>query len=238
MIYVNGDSHCAGAEIVNDFCFACDDPKFHAQKNRLAHPENIPHTFGYKIATELNQPFFLEAESASSNDRILRTTRKTISETTNKNNMFVIIGWATFEREEWPYQDKHIQITASGTDTVPPEMEEEYKIWVMNQTEGVLDLKTQTWHDKIYDFHLELREQNIKHLFFNTYLYFDIVKEKLDWHNQYIDPYSQDSVYYYWCKKKGYKTRNNGYHYGADAHNAYFHYLLDKVKLQYDINQA
>ena len=66
MIYVNGDSHSAGAELVSDYSFAADDRKYIAWGSR-AHPEAIPHTYGYKIAQALNQSFFLEAESASSN---------------------------------------------------------------------------------------------------------------------------------------------------------------------------
>lgn len=49
MIYVNGDSHSAGAEIVNGYCFAADDRRYIAWGSR-AHPEAVPHTFGYKLA--------------------------------------------------------------------------------------------------------------------------------------------------------------------------------------------
>jgi len=234
VIYINGDSHSAGAEIINDHCFAEDDRRFTALGKR-PHPENIPYTFGYKLANALNQPFWLDAESASSNDRIIRTTRKAISETINKQNMFIIIGWATFEREEWQYKDGYVQVSASGSDSVPEEYKEKYKKWVTEQTKQVLDQKTKTWHDQIYDFHLELQEQNIKHLFFNTYACFDTIENKLNWYDKFIYPYSKDETYFKWCKSKGYKTRNNGYHYGADAHNAYFLYLLDKVKSQFNI---
>jgi hypothetical protein len=232
VIYINGDSHSAGAEIINDHCFAEDDKRFTALGKR-PHPENIPYTFGYKLANALNLPFWLDAESASSNDRIIRTTRKAISGTINKQNMFIIIGWATFEREEWQYKDGYIQISASGIDSVPEELKNDYREWVTRQTEQVLDEKTKMWHDKIYDFHLELQEQNIKHLFFNTYIHFKNIENKVDWDNQFIDPYSQDETYFYWCKNKQFKTRNNGYHYGADAHNEYFLYLLDIVKDQF-----
>ncbi len=234
MIYVNGDSHSAGAEIINNYCFAEDDRRFTALGKR-PHPENIPYTFGYKLASALNQPFFLDAESASSNTRILRTTKKVISETKNKKDMFIIIGWATFERTEWKYEDGYVQISAGGTDSVPEELKDDYKNWVEQQTEKVLDEKTKIWHDKIYEFHMELREQNIKHLFFNTYLHFDMIDKELDWHDQFISPYDQRETFYYYCKRKGFKNRNNGYHYGADAHNDYFLYLLEKVKAQYNI---
>jgi hypothetical protein len=210
VIYVNGDSHSAGAELVNDYCFAEDDPRYLAY-GRRAHPEAIPHTYGYKIAQALNQSFFLEAESASSNTRILRTTQKIISETKDKSKIFVIIGWATWEREEWEYQDGYIQITASGTDSVPESMEEEYKEWVLKQTPEEHKRKEQLWIQKIAQFSKELDDQKIKHLFFHT------------------DEYTQ------YLREQGYQTINDGYHFGIDAHTAWYKYLLPKMQAQYQI---
>ena len=210
MIYVNGDSHSAGAELVNDYCFAEDDPRYLAY-GRRAHPEAIPHTYGYKIAQALNQSFFLEAESASSNARIIRTTQKTISETKDKSKLFVIIGWATWEREEWEYLDGYLQVTASGTDSVPESMEEEYKEWVVKQTPEESKRKEQLWIQKIAQFSKELDDQNIKHLFFHT--------------NEYTQ----------YLREQGYQNVNGGYHFGIDAHTAWYKYLLPKVQAQYQI---
>ena len=210
MIYVNGDSHSAGAELINGYCFAADDRRYIAWGSR-AHPEAIPHTYGYKIAQALNQSFFLEAESASSNARILRTTQKTISETKDKSKLFVIIGWTTWEREEWEYLDGYLQVTASGTDSVPESMEEEYKEWVVKQTPEEFERKRQLWIQKIDQFSKELDDQNIKHLFFHTNEY-----------TQYLN-------------EQGYQAVNGGYHFGIDAHTAWYKYLLPKVQEQYQI---
>jgi len=210
VIYVNGDSHSAGAELINGYCFAADDRRYIAWGSR-AHPEAIPHTYGYKIAQALNQSFFLEAESASSNARILRTTQKTISETKDKSKLFVIIGWTTWEREEWEYLDGYLQVTASGTDSVPESMEEEYKEWVVNQTPEECKRKEQLWTQKIAQFSKELDDQTIKHLFFHT--------------NEYRK----------YLREQGYQTVNGGYHFGIDAHTAWFKYLLPKVQAQYQI---
>ena len=125
MIYVNGDSHSAGAEIVNSYCFAQDDPRYLAWGKR-PHPEAIPETYGYKLARAMNQAFHTDAESASSNKRILRTTKKFIEETQDKKHLFVVIGWATWEREEWQDGEDYVQVTASGTDSVPEYMVEDY----------------------------------------------------------------------------------------------------------------
>ena len=210
MIYVNGDSHSAGAELVSDYSFAADDRKYIAWGSR-AHPEAIPHTYGYKIAQALNQPFFLEAESASSNTRILRTSRDFVNKTKDKNKLFVIIGWTSWEREEWEYLDGYLQVTASGIDSVPESMEEEYKKWVIKQTREEFQRKKQLWIQKIDQFSKELGDQNIKHLFFHT--------------NEYTQ----------YLTEQGYQTVNGGYHFGIDAHTAWYKYLLPKVQEQYQI---
>ena len=46
--------------------------------------------------------------------------------------MFIIIGWST-ERVEWSYLDGYLQLTASGTDSVPDEYVDKYKTWVLNR---------------------------------------------------------------------------------------------------------
>jgi len=211
VIYVNGDSHSAGAEIINGYCFAADDRRYIAWGSR-AHPEAIPHTYGYKIAQALNQPFFLEAESASSNARILRTSREFVDETKDKSKLFVIIGWTTAEREEWEYLDGYMQITSSGTDSVPESMAEEYKEWVINQTYEEVKRKQKIWREKITEFSNYLNSVNVNHLFFR----------------------SQEFIEHSY--EQGYTTVSPGsLHFGIDAHTAWYKYLLPKVQAQYQI---
>jgi hypothetical protein len=211
VIYVNGDSHSAGAEIINGYCFAADDRRYIAWGSR-AHPEAIPHTYGYKIAQALNQPFFLEAESASSNARILRTSREFVDETKDKSKLFVIIGWTTAEREEWEYQDGYMQITSSGTDSVPESMVEKYKEWVTKQTLEEHKRKQKIWREKITEFSNYLNSVNVNHLFFR----------------------SQEFIEYSY--EQGYTTVSpSSLHFGIDAHTAWYKYLLPKVQEQYQI---
>ena len=213
MIYINGDSHSAGAEIINGYCFAADDRRYIAWGSR-AHPEAIPLTFGYKIAQALNQPFFMDAESASSNARIIRTTTQFIEQTQDKSKLFVIIGWSSWDREEWQYQDGYIQITASGTDSVPESMQEEYKKWVTEQTPEEWNRKKRFWYNRIAQFSEELTNQNIKHIFFHTYEYTDYLTEQ------------------------GYKTINGGYHFAEDGHTAWYKHLLPQVMKQFNVQNT
>ena len=225
MIYVNGDSHSAGADIIPGVCFAQDDPRYLAY-GRRAHPEAIIQTYGYHVAQTFNQGLFCEAESGSSNDRILRTAKHYIENTKDKKSIgFVIIGWTSWEREEWKHGEDYLQVTASGTDSVPESMEEEYKEWVVKQTPEELKRKEQLWYDRIWDFHCELNDQNIRHVFFNSMNRFN---DNRDWDINFIPiSYSQ------WLTEQGFNTVENNSHYGADAHRAWGKYIVTIVNTQY-----
>jgi hypothetical protein len=224
-LYVNGDSHSAGAEAVNNYCFAIDDPKLW-ELGRVPHPDNLAVSYGKLLADRLDYTFECEAESASSNTRIIRSTRDYLKE--SKPDL-VIIGWSTWEREEWFHNDSYFQVTASGTDHVPKELAEQYKQWVINTVDRSAENEL-FWHNEIYKFHNELNDLGIKHLFFNTYRYFAHIKlnnlPKYDWDNSYIDPYDQNYTYYYWLKNNGFNTVNSqSYHFGADAHAKWADFL-------------
>lgn len=230
MIYINGDSHSAGAELIADYCFAEDDPKYVAW-GRRAHPDAIPHTFGYKLAKSMNQPFFMDAESASSNARILRTTRKFVADTLNKRDLFVIIGWSTWEREEWQHGEDWLQVTASGTDSVPQELEQQYKDFVIAQTPAEVARKRDYWADTINELHHELKEQDVKHLFFNSYQNFDLTKHT--WDGCFIAETYTDYLH-----SLGYECVNNGYHFGKEAHVEWFKVLQQMVLEHYKPKQG
>lgn len=213
MIYINGDSHSAGAELIKNYCFAEDDPRYTAW-GRRPHPEATPLTFGYKLARALNQPFHTDAESASSNARILRTTKMFLENTQDKRHLFLVIGWTTWEREEWLVGEDYLQVTASGTDSVPESLQEDYKAWVLQQTDDVLKQKETQWKNTITGFSKELDKQNIKHLFFHT------------------DDYTK------FLLEQGIQTVNGGYHFGVDAHVSWFKHLLPQVQSQYNIKST
>ena len=89
ILYVNGDSHSAGAEAVNHHCFAQDDTLFQPG-GRRPHPDNLKVSYGQLLANQLGWDFHCQAESASSNDRIIRTTRK--HHYANQTNQFILLG--------------------------------------------------------------------------------------------------------------------------------------------------
>ena len=221
ILYVNGDSHSAGAEAVNDYCFAEDDPIYHAL-GRIPHPDNERASYGCVLANELFAILHCDAESASSNSRIIRTTRKYL-ETTEPD--FIVIGWSTWEREEWLHDGIYWQINAGGVGHDWPDLvKEQYRDYVIN-----LDWhqRTRTAHHEIHAFHTELLDLNIPHLFFNTYNDFHN-QEPVDWHNSYIDPYDPDMTYWKWLTDQGFRS-NQSYHFRADAHRKWAEFLLPRL---------
>ena len=235
-VFVNGDSHSAGAEIIEDYCFAEDDPNY-KNLGRQAHPGAVPLTYGFKLGQALKiEMFFIEAESASSNARILRTTQKHINllvpwlenkSSEQREEEVIIVGWSSWEREEWKdASDNYVQVTASGTDSVPEEFGDRYKQWIIDQTPAVIKEKCEHWHDQIWNLHQQLVDEDIRHIFFNSYNHFD-VEDQRDWGNNYVNPYEQSGTYYHWLQEQGFKTvRPDSQHYGADGHAAWSKFLL------------
>lgn len=236
IVYVNGDSHSAGAEVANPYAFAEDDPLYWGL-GRKPHPDNERASYGCLLANHLFAVLHCDAESASSNDRIIRTTRDYLA--TMDRPDIVIIGWATWEREEWLHEGTYYQVTASGTDTVPPVFAERYRNWVIEQSSpNAVNQRTIDAHATIYNFHKELESQEVKHIFFSTYHSFANIKnlshlgaQELDWGLSYIKPYDDSMTYYNFLTNRGYPTARPGsYHLGAQAHEAWANYLLPLVQ--------
>lgn len=226
ILYVNGDSHSAGAEAVNDYCFAEDDPFYHAL-GRIPHPDNERASYGCNIANELFAILHCDAESASSNSRIIRTTKKYLEHTKPDA---IIIGWATWEREEWLHDGVYYQITGSGTDRLPSELVQKYKTWVIASSSEYAKNELYN-HETIWNFHEYLNGLNVPHLFFNTYNCFSHIRinnlQRQEWGNSFLNPYDEEFIYFNWLLSKGYKTvKPNSYHFGADAHRKWAEFLL------------
>jgi len=226
ILYVNGDSHTAAAEAVNPHAFAEDDGELF-YLGRAPHPANLAVSWGKTLSAALKTSFHCGAESASSNQRILRTTREWLA-TPRNQEVFVIIQWSTWEREEW--QDEHgtyYQVNASGIDHVPASMQDRYRKFVTN-----VNWKTCTnhWHQQIWNFHEELTSQGICHIFFNGNNDFGQVKKQLEWGASYIDPYSTEGTFSSVLQKNGFDTvAPDSWHFGKDAHSFWANYMLQYI---------
>ena len=236
ILYVNGDSHSAGAEAVNSFAFANEDKKYR-DLGKIPHPDNLKASYGQLIADNLGYQLICDAESGASNTRILRTTYSYLE---NNTPDLIIIGWATWERSEWVFGDTYYQFSAGMNSAgLPKEIGEIYKQWVVDRDRP--DIYCKYWQQRIWQLHQDLIAKQIPHLFFNTYSNLLTFKEgavpcgseveALDWGFNYIDPYNQNNTYFSWLASQGLKTVDlTSFHYGAPAHKIWADHLTKIIK--------
>jgi len=226
ILFVNGDSHTAAAEAVNSCAFAEDDPAM-IQLGRIPHPANLAVSWGRMISLTLKAGFHCAAESASSNSRILRTTRDWVSQQRGLDDVLVIIQWSTWEREEWLHEGVYYQVGASGIDDVPQPLQEKYRNFVIGTD---WKLKTEQAHEEIWKFHNELKSNGIKHIFFNGNNDFSQITNHLDWGHNYIGPYDPKQTYNSIIRAQGIDTvAPNSWHFGKDGHSYFHRFMLQYI---------
>jgi hypothetical protein len=218
-LYINGDSHTAAAEAVNPHAFAEDDPDLF-ELGRRPHPDNFEVSWARQLGTLMGAKLHCDAESASSNTRILRTTRAWLA---NNRPDLVIIQWSTWEREEWLHKDVYYQVNGSGIDHVPAALQEKYRHYVIG-----LDWpeKTRHAHQEIWQFHLELKQQQIPHVFFNGNNNFSRITNRQNWLNNYIAPYDPSQTFDSILRQNGFEPRPGSWHFGKDAHSFFAQFVL------------
>jgi hypothetical protein len=237
ILYVNGDSHSAGAELVcmrNGKLLEFDENTRQYQpiqsNTRSQDPqvECVNRSYSQRLANMLGADLICEAESGGSNARILRLTREYL-----KNNRpdLVVIGWSPFEREEWWYNGVAHQVNGGGVKSVPAELANRYKKWVIDNSDSdAINTRTVASHQEIFSFHRELLDLSIPHLFFNTFNSFEFIPDMgstyFDWGNYFVEPYSESYTYCLWLKNQGYRpVSETSMHFGPAAHRAWAEFL-------------
>jgi hypothetical protein len=226
ILYVNGDSHTAAAEAVNQHAFAEDDGQLF-YLGRAPHPANIEVSWGKLLSLTLKASFHCAAESASSNARILRTTRDFVNSSNGYDDLLIIIQWSTWEREEWLHNGTYYQVGSSGIDDIPQELQEKYRNFVIGTD---WEFKTKQAHKDIWEFHNELERKGIRHIFFNGNNHFGAIADRKDWGNSYIGPYDADKTYNAIIRAKGIDTvAPNSWHFGKDGHSFFHRFMLQYI---------
>ena len=226
ILYANGCSHTAAAEAVVPDAFAKDDGR--AGIDRRPHPANLAASWCTQLAKQLSADLVCDAESASSNDRILRTTRQWLDTTTNLADTLVVIQWTTWEREEWLHNGTYYQVNASGVDWLPKNLQLRYKQYVANHDYWA---KTQEWYEKIWNLHVELLDRKVTHLFYNGWSTLSDIPDKKDFGKSYLGPYSRELSYNSVLLNNGFEwVSPNSYHFDANGHCFWAKYLLQYIK--------
>lgn len=212
ILYVNGDSNCYGTEL---------------KDKTKAWPELLAHMLG---TTLINQ-----AMPGAPNSRTLRLTREFIKQFDHNEKLFVVLATTTWEREEWEYDQKIYNISAGILpESLPEKLQEKFRDWVVNQNDTVRAYKSDSTHKDFLNLHLELSAKNIGHVFFHAvnpfmdgadYKSFD----KFDWGKNFLDPYSQDTCYYWHLKNKGFEPTDK-YHHQEEAQEYWANFMFQYLK--------
>lgn len=207
ILYINGDSNSNGTE--------CRDLS-----------QSWPHI----LANRLGFTLINEAKSGTSNPRIMRVTSNTLAR--SDKNTFAIIGWTSWEREEWEFNGQYYDVNAGGHDALPSNLQEKYKRWVTEQGPDQQAYKSKIMHEQLHRLHRSLKDRRIPHLFFNALMPFQhnlLDPVHKDWGKNYLGPYDNDLSYYWYLKNHGFKlTKNN--HFLEDAQTAWADVLYTYIK--------
>lgn len=228
IVYANGCSHTAAAEAVNNECFAVDDGRNGI--DRRPHPQNLAASWCTHVAQALNADLVCDAESGSSNARIIRTTKSWIAANTQKlANTLVIVQWTTWEREEWLHNGTWFQVNASGLDWVPSALQTRYKNFIANID---WDQCTAQAHQDAWDLHEHLNNAGVNHVFFSGHSTFSDIpnQNQHDWKSSYMHPYQRNQSYHNWLLENGGCYANpQSYHFDAASHRLWAQHVLQYI---------
>lgn len=210
IMYVNGDSHTLGVGITKE------------------------QTFAHRVAQHFGFEYINDAKGGGSNDRILRLTNSYLD---NNRPDFLLIGWSSWEREEWLHEGQYYNVNSSGHDSLPPGLQQRYKEWMIagqSKNEDIQD-KMRGQHTRIFQLHQRLQNNNIPHLFFNCVLSMWLIENQQDWGVNYTEPYSDrrsnrnQSCMHEYLAGKGFIPHLYGNHHEAEPNRVWADYLINYI---------
>jgi hypothetical protein len=221
-LYVNGDSHVAGAYL-----------------DKMYQPDI---SFAGQLAKQSNLEYVNDAIAGGSNDRIIRTSKEYLKDA-DPSSTAVFIVWSTFERTEWFYENKWHQI--SGQPLYEPNSNQTLnKLW-KEYTDAF-------WHDnnekssifyfsraietqyKIKEFSDWLTNKGFKHLFCHAHSSFFYKKSgfEIEWDNTrwlFNKPYDHSFTFCNKIIELGNKPDLH-WHFDENAHKDYADYISVEFK--------
>lgn len=185
------------------------------------------------IAEAMGAEFRCWARVSASNFWIEHHVRHFLAD--HKEPIFLIVGWTSFEREEWPVGDQFISLSnLISIDQLPSMIRSRYQQWEASNTiERKLEL-TKYWHNKIHELHLELRSRSIPHLFWFTYNNFSdpaLDIDQVNWHDNFFLPYDpRGTMYSYLIDRNMRPPAYDPYHFDSKGHQIWADALINHIK--------
>lgn len=180
-------------------------------------------SFAEQCANKLNSELIISAVNAASNAFLMRQAR---SHAKDHPDALIVVGWQSWEREEWFVDGVYYQVTAHSP--LPNTLTERFKNWVINLDNDNLAVKESHWHKQIWALHKEFKENNIKHLFFNSQYPF-FAKPEYNWGINFIGPYTNDLSCHWYLVNQCNISPDEWYHFGVDGHTAWAEFLINYI---------
>jgi hypothetical protein len=238
VLYVNGCSHSAGAEM--------SKPGFYRQ------PYDLENSFGGVLARRHGLAYQNDACPGGSNNLIQTTTVQSILkllETYDPSEIFVVIGWTGYDRSELVYNNKLYKFIPNSTILdCPTNITEWYRAWVMctNNDSSMNNFLLQ--YGLIATF---LKQHGIKYYFFNSiipayipknnYLH-EVLDNKPNTHlinmmendPYFLEPFNGEMTFFHILKQTYDGTKDGRwYHFTEDAHIAWANFLTERIEKLY-----
>lgn len=212
--------------------FICGDSNIDSastEHNKIANPKN----FASIAMNYFNLDFECHAKYGASNDRIIRKTNNWISQQNSDDSLTVLIGWSTWEREEWSYNKKFVNVDNFSLNDIPLELTSRYNEWLrIASSAEYMDVMAKKWEQKIYNYINELYSKNIKFLMWNSYIPLEFSTSPIINSKYYIDPYNSDATMFWYLKRvKQYNTiLDDPYHFDDNGHKLWADFLIKYIE--------
>jgi hypothetical protein len=208
------------------------------------------------LAKKYQCDYINHALPGGSNQRIIRTTLGQLPNLDPATTL-IVIGWSSFERTEWFYNDEWHQICGDAEYPVSSELN---TLWQQHINSWWTDDNHECWrrqadqHHAIWVFHNLLNQLGYHALFYQgcKTFFFDGCPQqdqnfRLPWHNTtwVHDPYvhvTAENVrraesFSHYVESHGHTHTDHRAHYGQDAHQCWANYLDSYVKTKLDLIQ-
>lgn len=222
-LWVNGDSHTAGSYS----------------------PSDISNNFACQTARYFDLEYTNIALPGGSNQRIIRTTTEALPDL-DPADTFILIGWSSWERTEWYFNNKWHAISGDPGYDIPEFIQQRWqenheyfqRHFVDRTAEQEIWRCGKEQEHAIYTFHKLLHNLGYKFLFFLgcEYPFFQQeedggrINAELPWlpGTWAHDPYRETGFSHH-SRQQGF-YRDQKWHYGQDAHDAWAQVLIPQVQ--------
>lgn len=170
----------------------------------------------------LDIPFRCWSKNGASNHWISSHIDYFLADDSWSKDTFLLVGWTSFEREEWPWLYSNISVCGGPDFGMPEPMKAKFNAWKQNLTEEYLQERIHYWHNQIHAMHMKLRDKQIPHLFWCTYDNFKSIPEQLDWHGNFFRPYELEGCMCKYLESQSINPMpNDAFHYDQQGHRTW-----------------